>query len=352
MVQESLRTIISGRDLSREEAARLMECLMRGEATDVQLGALLASLRMKGESVSEIAGFASAMRSHAVTVKASRTPLLDTCGTGGSTFRVFNVSTAAAFIAAASGISVAKHGNRAASGVCGSADVLEALGVHVEITPEQCAECIDTVGIGFLFARSHHPSMKHVSAARREIGVRTVFNLLGPLTNPAGASRQVMGVYDSALCPVAIGALRELGSERAMVIHAEPGLDELSTFSRNRVCELKDGVLTDNELLPEQLGFDGIAPDPAHLAPASTPAANAAILREALGEGSQSAAAESRRGIVALNAAAALRVGGVTENWRDAVQLAREIIADGSALQVLDRLVALTVSFAIDGICS
>jgi anthranilate phosphoribosyltransferase len=351
MLQEALRTIVDGRDLSREEAAALMESLMSGQATDSQIGALLVALRMKGESVTEIAGFASAMRSHALVVKASRTPLLDTCGTGGGSFRVFNVSTAAAFVAAAAGVAVAKHGNRAASGVCGSADVLEALGVCVDITPEQCAECIDTIGIGFLYARSHHPSMKYVSAARREIGIRTVFNLLGPLTNPAGANRQVMGVYDSTLCPLAIGALRELGSERAMVIHADPGIDELSTFSLNRVCELKDGVITDCMLQPEELGFDGIAPDPANLAPAATPAANARLLREALGDGPNSAETESRRGVVALNAAAALLVGGIAENWAEAVKLAKDTIARGSALDVLDRLIALTMSFAKVGTC-
>jgi len=349
MLQEALRTIVAGKDLSREEASALMEGLMCGEATDAQIGALLVALRMKGESVAEIAGFATAMRSHAIVVDASRTPLLDTCGTGGSSFKVFNVSTAAAFVAASAGLAVAKHGNRAASGVCGSADVLEALGVRLEITPEQCAECIDTVGIGFLYARSHHPSMKHVSAARREIGVRTIFNFLGPLTNPAGATRQLMGVYDAALCPVAIGALRELGSERAMVVHADAGIDELSTFSRNRVCELRTGTITDRILEPGEIGFDGPKPDLKHLAPAPTPAANAQMLREALGEGAESAESTSRRGMVALNAAAALRVGGIIDNWSEAVTLAREIIADGCALQILERLIALTASFAQDG---
>lgn len=345
MVQAALRTVVSGQSLTREQAAELMQLLMNGEVTDAQIGALLVALRMKGETVAEIVGFAGAMREHAVSVRPSRSGLLDTCGTGGSTFRVFNVSTAAAFVAAAAGIPVAKHGNRAASGVCGSADVLEALGVRVEITPEQCAECIDTVGIGFLFARSHHPSMRHVSAARREIGFRTIFNLLGPLTNPAGASRQIMGVYDTELCPLAISALQQLGSERAIVVHSERGLDELSTFSKNRICELKNGIITDSMMMPEELGICGMPPNLEHIAPAPTAAANAEILRESLGQGANSDASVSRREMVALNAAAALRVGGVVEHWQNAIELARQIIASGAALRVLDRLAALTVSF-------
>jgi anthranilate phosphoribosyltransferase len=346
MLQEALSTIVAGKDLTRTEATAAMEYIMSGFATDAQIGALLVGLRMKGESIDEIAGFASAMRSHALLVNASRKPLLDTCGTGGSSFKVFNISTAAAFVAAAAGVSVAKHGNRAASGVCGSADVLEALGVRVEITPDQVAECIDTVGIGFLYARFHHPSMKHVSAARREIGVRTVFNLLGPLTNPAGASLQVMGVYNANLCPVAISVLRELGSERAMVIHSEPGIDELSTFSPNRICELKDGAITDTILQPEELGFTGTVPDRSRFAPAATPAGNAELLRCSLGDGPDSEVNEHLRGIVALNAAAALRVGGIVEDWPDAVKLARETIDRGEAIRVLDKLISLTASFA------
>jgi len=342
MIHEALQRLIGGQDLTREDAAALMERLMRGEATEAQIGGLLVALRIKGESVEEIAGFAETMRAHALAVKARRKPLLDTCGTGGSSFRVFNVSTAAAFVAAAAGVGVAKHGNRAASGVCGSADVLEALGVRVDLSPEQCAECIDKVGIGFLFARSHHPAMRHVSAARREIGVRSVFNLLGPLTNPAGASLQVMGVYDSALCPLVIAALKALGSERALVIHSEPGIDELSTFSSNRICELRDGEITDRTFSPSDLGVTHALTDTALLAPAPTPEANAEILRESLGEGPLTPSAEARRSMVALNAAAALRVAGVADAWAEAFQQANAIITSGAALQVLDSLIAFT----------
>lgn len=219
MPQEALNKLIERQHLTREEAHALLDAVMEGRATPAQIGALLVALRMKGETVEEVTGFALGMRARVVPVRAQRAPLLDTCGTGGSRFRVFNVSTCAAFVAAAAGIPVAKHGNRAMSGVCGSADVLEALGVKIHLTPEQCAACIDTVGIGFLFAQQHHPAMKQVSGPRREIGVRSIFNLLGPLTNPAGAARQVMGVYDAALCPLAAGALRALGSERALVLH-------------------------------------------------------------------------------------------------------------------------------------
>ena len=345
MIQEALHSLSVGQNLTMEEASALMEQLMSGAATDAQIGALLMALRIKGETVQEVAGFASARRRHAVKVAAPRSPLLDTCGTGGGRHKVFNISTAAAFVACTAGMAVAKHGNRAASGVCGSADVLEALGVNVQISAEQCAECIDTIGIGFLFARSHHPAMKHVSAARKEVGIRTVFNLLGPLTNPAGAQLQVMGVYDDALCPLIAGALHELGCTRAIVIHSDPGTDELSTYSRNRVCELANGQITDYRCTPEELGVTGPSPDPAWMAPAATPAENAAILRQALGEGQATEIAAARRSIVALNAAAALRTGGLADSWPAAYQKASAIIESGAALSVVDRLATLTSAF-------
>jgi anthranilate phosphoribosyltransferase len=345
MIQEALYSLSVGQDMTMEEASALMEQLMSGAATDAQIGALLMALRMKGETVQEIAGFAQTMRRHALQVRANRFPLLDTCGTGGGRVKVFNVSTAAAFVACAAGMAVAKHGNRAASGVCGSADVLEALGVNVTISPEQCAHCIDTLGIGFLFARSHHPAMRHVSAARREVGIRTVFNLLGPLTNPAGAQLQVMGVYDESLCPIIAAALKELGCQRAIVIHSDPGTDELSTYSRNRVCELRDGVITDGHFTPQELGYTGPAPDPSWMAPAPTPAENAQILRQAVGEGPASEIAVARRSVVALNAAAALRAGNLAADWPSAYLMAQEIIQTGSALAVIEKLSALTSTF-------
>lgn len=342
MPQDALRKLVARQHLTREEAATVLHTLMEGRASPAQIGALLIALRMKGETVEEVTGLVQAMRAHVVPVRPHRAPLLDTCGTGGSSFRVFNVSTAAAFVAASAGLAVAKHGNRAMSGVCGSADVLEALGVRVDLTPEQCAACIDTVGIGFLFAQRHHPAMKHVGGPRKEIGVRNIFNLLGPLTNPAGATLQVMGVYAPELCALAIGALRELGSERALVFHAEIGLDEISTIGNTHLYELRDGQITEALLTPHALGLDGPEPHPEHLAPAPTPQANADLLRSALTGRPQDAAAQARRDLVAVNAAAALRVGGRTNSWPEAVQQAKQLIESGAAREVLEQLIAFT----------
>jgi len=339
---EAIRKLVGGQSLTRAEARETLAAVVDGGATQAQIGALLVALRMKGETVDEVTGFVEAMRSRVVPVRATRAPLLDTCGTGGSAFRVFNVSTAAAFVAAAAGIAVAKHGNRAMSGVCGSADVLEALGVRVDLTPGQAARCIDATGIGFLFAQRHHPAMKQVSGARREIGVRSVFNLLGPLTNPAGASMQVMGVYDGRLIELAAGALKALGSERALVVHGEIGLDEISTVGPTRVCELADGELRSYRLSPAELGLFCAETDAAHLAPAATAAENADLLREALAGKTSGPAALARRDLVAVNAAAALRVTGHSGDWPAAVRRAREIIASGAALRKLEELAAFT----------
>jgi anthranilate phosphoribosyltransferase len=342
MVQEAIRIVSSGRHLTRAEALETVGALMDGQATPAQIGALLIALRMKGETVEETAGFAQGMRARVVRVCPRRAPLLDTCGTGGSACRVFNVSTAAAFVAAAAGAAVAKHGNRAMSGTCGSADVLEALGVRVDLTPEQCAACIDEVGIGFLFALRHHPAMKQVGGPRRELGVRTIFNLLGPLSNPAGATRQVMGVYDPALCAAAAGALRELGCERAVVSHGEIGLDEISLIGPTRISELRDGEIRHYTLTPRDLGIDGPEPDAAFLAPAPTPEGNAALVREALAGQADDAPALARRRLVAVNAGAALRVYGLAESWPEAVRMAESLLSSGKALAVLDHLIAFT----------
>jgi anthranilate phosphoribosyltransferase len=345
MIHDILHKLVDSQDLTRDEAADVMTLLMTGQATPSQVGALLIALRMKGETVEEVAGFAQAMRTCVVPVQTRRKPLLDTCGTGGSAFRVFNVSTAAAFVMAAAGMAVAKHGNRAMTGVCGSADVLEALGVRVTLTPEQCARCIEEVGIGFLFAQSHHPSMKHVGPTRREIGVRSVFNLLGPLTNPAGATRQTLGVYDRRLCALAIGALRDLGSERAIVMHGDIGLDEISTLGATHISELRDGKIEHYLLMPHDLGLCEREPRREDLAPRETPTANAQLLREVLGGAQASRGEQARQDLVAVNAAASLRVCGMAESWPDAVALARDILRSGKALQTLDALSALTQTF-------
>ena len=346
MPRDALRKIVAGESLTRDEARRAVTSVMDGLATPAQIGALLVALRMKGETVEEVTGCVEAMRSRVVPVRPRSTPLLDTCGTGGSAFRVFNVSTAAAFVAAAAGIPGAKHGNRAMSGVCGSADVLEALGIRVTLTPEQCAACIDAVGIGFLFAPHHHPAMKQVVGPRREIGVRSIFNLLGPLTNPAGATRQVMGVYDGSLTALAAGALRELGSERALVLYGEIGLDEISTIGPTRVSELRDGEIRDYVLRPRDLGLDCAEPNPKDLAPGAAPEENARILRDVLSGEAPDERTRARRDLVAVNAAASLRVSGLAEAWPEAVRMALRILDSGEAYRKAERLKEFTNTFA------
>ena len=345
MLRDAISKIVLGQSLTREEARQALTAVMDGRATPAQIGALLIALRMKGETVDEVTGCVEAMRSRLVPVRPKSSPLLDTCGTGGSAFRVFNVSTAAAFVAAAAGAVVAKHGNRAMTGICGSADVLEALGVRVALTPEQCAECIDATGIGFLFAPHHHPAMKQVSGPRREIGVRSIFNLLGPLTNPAGATLQVMGVYEAGMTSLAAGALRALGSERALVLHAEIGLDELSTIGSTRVSELRDGEVLDYVLTPHDLGLECAEPDPAYFAPAATARENAEILRGVLSGSAADACSAARRDLVAVNAAASLRVCGMAEGWLDAVRLAQAILASGEALRKVRQLAKFTQQY-------
>ena len=343
---EAIRKVVAGEALTRDEARDAANTIMRGEATDAQIAALLIGLRMKGETVAEVAGFAQAMRENVTPVRARRAPLLDTCGTGGGAFRVFNVSTAAAFVAAAAGIAVAKHGNRSVSGVCGSADVLEALNVRIDLAPAQVAACIDEISVGFLFAATHHPAMKRASGPRREIGIRSIFNLVGPLTNPAGASLQVMGVYDSHLCERAAGALRELGSERAFVFHGEIGLDEIATIGPTRVCELRDGKITEATLTRRDFGLNASEPDAADLAPGAAPADNAAILRSVLDPNIADRATRARRELVAVNASAALLVSGRADSWREGTERASALLASGDALRKLDALIEFTQALA------
>lgn len=345
MIPDALRKIAAGRNLTRAEATAVVNALMDGQATPAQMGALLTALHIKGETVEEITGFALGMRARMTAVRPRRFPLLDTCGMGGSRIRVFNVSTAAAFAAAATGIAVAKHGNRAMTGTCGSADVLEALGIRVGLTPEQSADCIDEIGIGFLFAPSHHPAMKQVSGPRREIGIRTIFNLVGPITNPAGASRQVMGVPHPDFCPLVAGALRELGSERVIIVHGEIGMGEISTLGPTQVSELLHGQIVNYTLTPHDLIPDAPEPDLDDLAPALTADANADRVREALAGTADTPAALARRNLVAVNAAASLRVSGMAETWPEAVRMAQNVLESGSALQVVERLAAFTQHF-------
>src|SRR5207249_1255680 len=265
IIIEAVRTLVERRDLTRIEAAAAMEAIMSGAATNAQIAAFLTALRMKGETVEELIGFAQVMRQKAVKVRAhgadvvaqtgtDREMLIDTCGTGGDASGTFNVSTATAFVVAGAGLRVAKHGNRSVSSLCGSADVVETLGISIELPPQQVARCVNEVGIGFLYAPLLHTAMKYVMAARREMGVRTVFNMLGPLTNPAGANAQVIGVYADSLCEPLARVLAELGTIRAFVVHGADGLDEISTTGESHICEVHEGVVRASRVRPEDFG--------------------------------------------------------------------------------------------------
>jgi anthranilate phosphoribosyltransferase len=333
-IKEAISHLVAGHDLTESEAEAVMEQIMTGQATPAQIGGFLIALRLKGETVQEVTGFARAMRRNATPV-ASRHPLLvDTCGTGGDGRGTFNISTLAAFVVAGAGLPVSKHGNRSVSSKCGSADVLQALGVQLELSPDKVAACIDQVGIGFLFAPMLHPAMKHAIGPRREMGVRTVFNILGPLTNPAGAQVQVLGVYDEALTEMMARVLGSLGSQAAFVVHGADGLDELSTTGPNRVTQLKNGDVRTFVLDPQELGLPR-----ARLADLEGGDAqeNAALFRAVLdGEPGP------RRDVVRLNAAAGLVAGGLAANLAEGLTLAAHSIDSGAARAKLDALVAFS----------
>ncbi len=334
MLPVYINKLLQGQHLTSAEAEAAMEVIMTGNATPAQIGGYLVALRMKGETVAEITGSARAMRGQAtrVTVR-SGGPILDTAGTGGDGAHTFNVSTAAAFVIAGAGYKVAKHGNRAASSRCGSADVLAALGVNLDLTPDQVALCIETIGIGFLFAPKFHPAMKHAIGPRRELGARTIFNLLGPLTNPAGATHQLIGVYDPQLTHTLAEVLAELGGQAAFVVHGAGGLDELTTGGINRISHLHRGRVATYELDPVGLGLRRA--QPADLR-GGDPAENAAILRAILAGRDRS----PRRDVVLLNAAAALAVehGDLLEGLRQA----ERALNSGAAHEKLDALIGFS----------
>jgi anthranilate phosphoribosyltransferase len=333
MLKPFIAKVIEFRDLNAGEAEEAMSIIMTGQATPAQIGAYLASLRMKGETVAEVTGSARAMRACASPVPYVRNgdELVDTAGTGGDGAHTFNISTAAAFVIAGAGRKVAKHGNRAASSMCGSADVLGALGVNLELTPGQVADCIEQVGIGFMFAPKFHPAMKHAIGPRRELGQRTIFNLLGPLTNPAGATHQLIGVYEPALTQPLATVLGELGGTAAFVIHGHGGLDELTTSGPNRVSQLKDGRVENFELDPAQYGLR-----PAALSDlqGGSPEQNAAMLRALLACEDDS----PRRDVVLLNSAAALALEH--GDFHRALEQAEHSLDSGAALGKLDALVS------------
>lgn len=327
--------------LHTDEAKMVMLQIMNGGASEAQIGAYLMALRMKGETIEEITGSARAMRAAASPVPTHVDgDLLDTCGTGGDKSGTFNISTTVAFVAAAAGIPVAKHGNRAASSKCGSADVLAELGLNLDLSPEQVGQCVDELGIGFLFAVKLHPAMRHAIGPRRELGIRTIFNILGPLTNPAGAQRQLMGVFAPELTDLLAQVLRALGSKSAMVVNGYGGLDELTTTGPNRISYLQeDGVIEHIDVDPTELGFHT-----AHLTDLKGDDAptNAAILRSVLA-GEDSGA---KRDVVLLNAGAAIMAAGRTASIADGIEVAREAIDSGKAIGKLDQLIALSQSLA------
>ena len=336
MIQEAIKDLIAGVDLGRARTRAVMDQIMSGQATDAQIGAFLVALRIKGETIDEIAGGAEAMREKATPIVTVRPDLIDTCGTGGDDSGTFNISTTVAFVACGAGLAVAKHGARSISSQCGSADVLAALGVNVEATPEKVGECIDEVGIGFLFAVALHGAMKHAIGPRRELATRTVFNILGPLTNPAGAKRQLLGVFDGALTEALAGVLRELGSERALVVHGSDGLDEITLTGPTQVSELRDGQISTRQIHPGDFGLQVVSAEALKGGDADY---NARILREVLDgrEGPQ-------RDVVLLNAAAAMVVGGLAEDITAGLEVARASIDSGKARQALDRLVEVSNS--------
>ncbi|MFC0214848.1 anthranilate phosphoribosyltransferase [Paenibacillus chartarius] len=333
-VQQALAKLLGGESLQRSEARAVMAHVMEGTATPAQIGSLLTLLRMKGETSEEITGFAEGMRQAAASVRTERTDLLDTCGTGGDGAHTINISTAAAIVAAGGGVRVAKHGNRASSSKSGSADVLEALGVTITLNAEQAARCLEQIGLCFMFAQVHHQSMKHAAAPRKELGFRTVFNLLGPLTNPAGADRQLLGVSDRTKTETMASVLRELQVKRALVVAGLDGLDEISLSAPTQVTELRSGNLRTFEVSPADLG---LAESPISAVRGGDAVENAAIIRRVFaGE------AGAYRDIIIANSGACFYVTGKAESLREGVELAASVIDSGRAMAKLDQLIQVT----------
>ncbi len=332
--REILDDLIEGRSLSPETMEEVFGGIMNGEMTPAQVGGFLMALRTKGETVGELTGAARVMRAHATHVDTAH-DVVDTCGTGGDGSGTFNISTAAALIAAGAGVVVAKHGNRAMSGTVGGADVLEALGVKLDLGPDQVARCLDEAGVAFIFAQSFHPAMRHVGAIRRELGVRTIFNLLGPLSNPASAKRQVLGVFAAKWVEPLACVLRDLGSRRALVVHGRDGLDELSLCAPTIVSELAGGEVTSTEIVPEDVGFERCQPE--QLAGGDV-AANAAILR-AIVDGK---ATPAQSAISLFNAGAAIWIGDRAGSLAEGVERARESVQSGAAAESLRQLVEVS----------
>ena len=338
-VKTALTALIEKRNLTRDEMLSVMQQIMSGELTPVQIAGILVALRAKGETVTEIAAAAQVMRELSTKVPVTgEANLVDTCGTGGDGAHTFNISTASAFVAAAAGVKVAKHGGRSVSSTCGSADVLEALGVNVNLTPEQVAQAVHEIGVGFMFAPNHHSAMKHAAPVRRELGVRTLFNLLGPMTNPAGAQNQVMGVFHRDLVPKLAQVLQQLGSRHVLVVHAADGLDEISLGGDTYVAELREGDVSEYTLNPQQFGLDSCSSE--KLAVHNIDEARAMLL----------SVFDNRDGpakdIVALNAGAAIYVGGAATTLQEGIAKAQVAIESGAAKAKLEALTTFSQRFA------
>lgn len=333
--KENLNAIVRKQDLSEEAMADMIADIFSGDITDAQIGAFMAALATKGETFEELAGAARAMRRKAKRIHTTASTVVDTCGTGGDASNTFNISTTTAFVVAGCGVTVAKHGNRSITSQCGSADLLEAMGMKLDIEPEIVEEAVGEIGIGFLFAPRFHGAMKYAAKARKEVGIRSIFNMLGPLTNPAAANCQLLGVFAPELTEMFANALKLLGSKRVFVVHGHDGLDEISVCAATRISELNDGMIRTYDISPEQ--FFGKPADPEDLA-GGTPMENAAITKAILGGDEKGA----KRDVVLLNAGAALVAAGLASDLNPGIQLAKESIDGGAALQKLDALVRFT----------
>jgi anthranilate phosphoribosyltransferase len=343
-IQQGLAKVIERQNLTTEEMVAVMNQVMGGEATPAQIGGFLVALRMKGETIDEITGAATVMRQLASGVKVDDANAVDTCGTGGDGSNLFNVSTASAFVVAAAGGKVAKHGNRSISSSTGSADVLEFAGVSLTLTAEQVARCVNEIGVGFMFAPAHHSAMKHAIGPRKELAQRTIFNMLGPLTNPAGVKNQVIGVFNAALCRPLAEVLQRLGSEHVMIVHSDDGLDEISLAAETSVAELKDGQITEYKLKPEDVGIDsqsliGLTVENAEQ--------SYKLIKDALGK-RETDAGNKAADIIALNAGAAIYAANIASSLEQGVEMAQDAIYSGLALGKLSELVTFTRCLAED----
>jgi len=336
-IQDAIQTVIDKTDLSKDEMRSVMNNIMTGECTDAQIAGFLVGLRSKGETVDEITAAANVMRELASRVHINHDNLIDTCGTGGDGHNTFNISTTAAFVVAAAGGYVAKHGNRSVSSKSGSADVLETAGVKLELTPEQVAQCVDEIGIGFMFAPMHHSAMKHAVGARKELGVRTVFNVLGPLTNPAGAKRQVMGVFSHDWLETLANVLKNLGSEQVMIVHSEDGMDEISISAATDIAELKDGEIKTYKIEPEQFGMQRADINTLSVENVEESFKVMQAVLDNQGGPTQD--------IVLLNAGAAIYTAGIEDSLESGIASARQVIENGLARTKLNELTKLTQSF-------